>query len=141
MPTRLRLSPHFTIEEFDCRGRKEAGLPPRRVPEAAIPALRRLCVEVLEPLRARFGPCTVLSGYRYIGYNSYIGGARFSQHIYTLGPSSVAADVRFARGGPWRWRFRARLCLGLRRGGVGYYKRAGFVHCDNRAYRADWSGT
>jgi uncharacterized protein YcbK (DUF882 family) len=139
--TRLRLSPHFTIEEFDCRGRPEADLPPRHVPEAAIPALRRLCVNVLEPLRARYGPCQVLSGYRYWGYNRYIGGARFSQHIYTLGPDSVAADVRFRRGTPWLWRVRARMIFGLRRGGVGYYRRSGFVHVDNRSYRSDWSGT
>lgn len=136
--TRLRLSPHFTIEEFDCRDGT-------RVPLAAIPALRELCEHVLEPMRKKYGPCRVLSGHRHEAYNRSIGGATFSQHIYDQSPTSVAADVRFAkgsvyswaRGARWRfstkWRFRKN-----RRGGVGEYRAAGFLHVDTGPRRNWW---
>ena len=54
----------------------------------------------LEPIRAKFGPCLVLSGYRHTLYNAAIGGARQSQHIYEDGFESVAADIRFGKGSP-----------------------------------------
>ena len=61
-------------------------------------AIRRLCLAYLEPMRAKFGACTVLSGYRHRAYNRAIGGAMFSQHIYDVTPETVAADLRFAEG-------------------------------------------
>lgn len=122
-------SAHFRISEFDChRGDK--------VPKAAYPALKRLCYEVLEPMRDRFGACRVTSGYRPADYNRSIGGASQSQHIYELGPDSVAADVSFARGNPGQWAAYARS---LGKGGVGQYNRSGFVHVDNGP-RRDWWG-
>lgn len=147
--TRHRLSTHFTVEEFDCNDG-------RRVPVASIPALEELCVHMLEPLRAKYGPAHVNSGYRHEDYNRSIGGAMFSQHIYDQDPRSVAADVRFARGTPaqwarsarWRFRFKRRwngTAIALRfrrlgkRGGVGQYDAAGFVHLDSGP-RRDWSG-
>jgi uncharacterized protein YcbK (DUF882 family) len=139
MSTRLRLSPHFTVEEFDCHDGT-------RVPDAAIPALRELCQNVLEPMRAKYGCCTVLSGYRHKAYNASIGGARFSQHIYDDTPGSVATDIRFATGNPVRWARGARWRFGaLRRwlrggrGGVGCYPAQNFVHVDSGP-RRDWQG-
>ena len=91
--TRLRLSTHFVIEEFDGHDSKHS-----HVPKVEIPA-SRLCVHLLEPLRAKFGPCTVTSGYRTGEHNDRIpGAAKHSQHIYNHGPSSIAVDVRFASG-------------------------------------------
>lgn len=137
--TRHRLSPHFTVEEFDCKDG-------RKVPSASVPALEELCRHVLEPLREKYGRCTVLSGYRHEAYNRLIGGARFSQHIYDQSPSSVAADVRFAKGSVrwWarsaKWRFNAKwVWRSRRRGGVGVYPASGFVHVDSGP-RRDWSG-
>lgn len=137
--TRKRLSRHFTIEEFDCRDGT-------RVPESAIPALKELCEYMLEPLRAKYGSCTVLSGYRHRAYNQSIGGARFSQHIYDDSPGSVAADVRFRRGSvrAWTrsatWRFAARqVWRRRRRGGVGTYPASGFMHVDSGP-RRNWRG-
>jgi uncharacterized protein YcbK (DUF882 family) len=132
-----KLSPHFATEEFRCRDGHD-------VPASSIPALRELCVNMLEPLRAKYGRCHVNSGYRTRPYNASIGGARYSQHIYTDTPGSVAADVTFAKGGPaqWarsaRWRFRFKPVWRKRaRGGVGLY--GSFVHLDSGA-RRDWSG-
>jgi hypothetical protein len=134
LPTRRakddsRLSPHFRLAEFDCKDRT-------KVPRSAVPALRSLCEEVLEPLRERFGPCRITSGYRPAAYNRRIGGARFSQHVYELHPNSVAADLNFARGLPPEWAAAADSLLA--RGGVGRYP--GFIHVDNRGTKARWSG-
>lgn len=123
------LTPHFNVREFDCHDG-------RRVPAIAVPALTKLC-HLLEKLRAEYGPALVLSGYRPRDYNAKIGGARFSQHIYELTPTSVAADLVFSRGTPAAW---ARSAAMLGAGGVGRYDRSGFVHVDNRPDDARWSG-
>ena len=138
--SRKKLSPNFTIEEFDCHDGT-------KVPASAIPALEELCMFVLEPLRKKYGPCKVMSGYRTRAYNAGLpGAARYSQHIYDDGPSSVAADLIFARGNPtsWarsaRWRFRTVKRWRTRgRGGCGRYIRSGFIHVDNGPYR-NWEG-
>lgn len=137
--TRKRLSPNFTVEEFDCHDGT-------KVPNSAIPALEELCKYQLEPLRAKYGPCKVMSGYRTRQYNADIGGAKYSQHVYTDGPDSVAADLIFARGNPtsWarsaRWRFKTKSIWRKRgRGGCGRYIRSGFIHVDNGP-RRDWEG-
>lgn len=134
-----QLSKHFRLSEFHCHDGT-------RVPASAIPALKELCEHVLEPMREKYGPCRVLSGYRHRSYNAAIGGARYSQHIYDDGPGSVAADVRFATGTPaqWargaRWRFRTKSrWRKTGRGGVGQYNRSGFVHVDSGP-RRDWQG-
>jgi hypothetical protein len=124
-----RLTPHFHLNEFACKDGTA-------VPKSSVPALRRLSTDVLEPLRDRFGPCTIMSGYRHAAYNKRIGGATFSQHVYDLHPSSVAADLIFARGRPSEWADAAEPLLG--RGGLGRYPT--FVHVDNRGTKARWSG-
>jgi len=124
-----QLSPHFQVDEFHCHDGTA-------VPRAAVTALQRLSEDVLEPLREQFGACTVMSGYRPTAYNERIGGAKFSQHIYDLHPSSVAADLIFASGRPSEWADAAEpLCV---QGGLGRYP--GFIHVDNRGTRARWSG-
>ena len=112
------------------------------VPQRAHAAIDRLCTAYLEPMRVKFGACTILSGYRHRAYNRMIGGAINSQHIYDVTPDSVAADLRFVKGGPKQWgayakELRARYKKG---GGIGIYIRSGFVHVDNRNYTADWTG-
>jgi Peptidase M15 len=101
----------------------------------------RLCQDYLEPLRAKFGTANVLSGYRHELYNAKIHGARNSQHIYENTFESVAADMRFQRGTPAQWGAEAKRlrtkCGG--KGGIGIYPKSGFLHIDNRGYKADWS--
>jgi hypothetical protein len=131
-----QLSAHFLATEFYCHD----GSP---CPITSRPALIRLAVVFLEPMRAKFGPCLVLSGYRHTLYNRSIGGALHSQHIYEEGFESVASDLRFDKGTPAQW---AAFARGLRasknngNGGVGRYDHSGFVHVDNRGYKADWTG-
>jgi uncharacterized protein YcbK (DUF882 family) len=125
----LKLTAHFDVFEFHCHDGT-------RVPRVAVPALKRLCRDFLEPMRTRFGACTVLSGYRTRAHNRKVGGVPSSQHLYELTPASVAADVKFKRGTVEEW---ARFADGLGRGGIGRYPRAGFVHVDNGPER-EWTG-
>jgi hypothetical protein len=131
-----QLTPHFKATEFYTHD----GTP---CPKVARNAMVRLCREFLEPMRAKFGgSCLVLSGYRHELYNQRIGGARNSQHVYEHNFESVAADTRYPKGTPAQWGAelkRLRTKHGGK-GGVGIYPRSGFVHVDNRNYKADWSG-
>ena len=127
-PKAGQLSAHFNVREFHCHNGA-------KVPQAAYPALQRLCRNQLEPMRAKFGACHVNSGYRTRAYNASIGGASMSQHIYEDGPDSVAADTTYAKGTASEWAAYARRLSGV--GGVGQY--SSFVHIDNGP-RRDWSG-
>lgn len=134
-----RLSPHFLLAEF----RTHDGT---AVPADLVDDYRRLCVRVLEPLRERFGRCTVVSGYRHPRYNLAIGGARRSVHMGGRGGgiAGVAADVKFDRGRPNQWAAAAEPLLGHYYppgGGLGTYEQpGGWIHVDTRSYRARWSG-
>ena len=135
----MRLSSNFQLSEFDCHD----GTP---VPQDLADDYRRLCTEVLEPLRREFGVCTIVSGYRPPAYNRSIGGASHSVHMGGRGRGikGVAADVRFARGTPPQWARSADALLTRRfppGGGLGqYHGRGAWIHVDTRPYRARWTG-
>lgn len=128
MARRPRLTLHFAAREFDCRD--GTPWPTRYLMDAVILSLE------LEHLRARFGPCTVLSGYRTRRHNARVGGAPSSFHVWDARPegSGVAADVRFARGRPRHWAEAA--AQRPRIGGIGTY--TDFVHIDTRSARTAW---
>lgn len=134
-----QLTAHFRLSEFATHD----GTP---VPADLVDDYTRLCRLVLEPMRERFGVCSVVSGYRHPAYNASIGGASKSVHMGGRGGGihGVAADVRFARSGPHSW-YEVADAL-LRRhyapgGGLGrYLGAAGWVHVDTRSYRARWTG-
>jgi uncharacterized protein YcbK (DUF882 family) len=129
-----RITPHFRLAEFTSHD----GTP---VPVSAHEALMDLCRRYLEPLRARFGRCLVLSGYRHAAYNRRIGGAPRSRHVYDEHPGSAAADVRFQRGTTEQWYEAAdALARANGHGGVGKYLDSAFIHVDNRPGQARWSG-
>lgn len=132
---KTKLSDHFRLAEFACRDGT-------RVPLDCYELLRsELVAQVLEPLRRKFGPCHVLSGYRHARYNASIGGARDSRHIYRQDRArGLAADVWFVRGGveDWARAASARMdSLGWG-GGVGRYPNQRFVHIDTRRHRSRW---
>lgn len=135
--TRRRLSKHFVVEEFDCRDGT-------RVKSREYKGLQYLCRQFLEPMRAKFGACSVHSGYRTVPYNRAVGGEPNSFHIYPVHDGDdQAADVSFARGTPTQW---AAFANSIRRkkrggrGGIGVYPTQGFVHLDIRDYPANWRG-
>ncbi len=87
---RTRLSTHFWLDEFE-RSQVAArlGIDTRIDPEGPIAAnLRRLCAELLQPLRDALGPVFVTSGYRPPALNRAIGGAERSAHL-----NGRAADI------------------------------------------------
>ena len=86
--TDIQLSEHFRLSEFT-RSATAIRYGIDNQPEIEdIEALQSLCVNVLEPLRRRFGVIRITSGYRSPKLNSVIGGSRTSQHM-----RGEAADI------------------------------------------------
>lgn len=83
------LSQHFTLAEMTRSQTASRRGIDNTPPPAAITNLRRLCVEVLEPLRAMVRrPLHVTSGYRSPMLNEIVGGNRKGSH-----PRGEAADI------------------------------------------------
>jgi uncharacterized protein YcbK (DUF882 family) len=135
--TRHRLSTHFVIEEFDCKDGTQ-------VKSREYKGLEYLCRQFLEPMRAKFGACTVHSGYRTRRWNNRVGGEPNSFHIYPIHDGNdQAADVSFVNGNPNQWGAFANNIRKIKRrgrGGIGIYPAQGFVHVDIRDFKADWRG-
>ena len=77
-----QMTEHFTLREmlrsYYAEQRGILNLPQD---ETIVPALRRLCVKVLEPLRQKIGRKIVISsGYRTPCLNYCVGGSKDSQH-------------------------------------------------------------
>lgn len=145
--SRANLGPHFGAAEFDCHNGQQW-------PPAAREALQYWCRMLGEPLRARFGPVRILSGFRPNAYNRSVGGAPSSYHRYELryGPAAqgdagvgVAADVVCASGDPAAWQQFLMTSAGMHalrsvgRGAAVLYQSSGFVHCDTGPARS-WAG-
>jgi hypothetical protein len=131
----VALSTNFVLAEFHCcRGHCADAA----VPSAALPALRRLVTQVLQPMRAQFGSCSVHSGYRNAAHNAHVRGEDRSHHRYDQRPTAPAADVSFAGGNVEAWATEARRRLRTlgNIGGIGRYPAQGFVHVDLGAKRS-----
>lgn len=85
----MQLSTHFNLSELvHSTIAKQKGI--KNEPnESQVENLKRLCNEILEPVRAKLNvPLYISSGYRCERLNSAIGGSRSSQHCY-----GQAADI------------------------------------------------
>lgn len=77
----MRLTAHFTLAEFTrSESAKRHGVSNNPTPEH-LENIKVLCQRVLEPIRAKFGPIVISSGYRSKILNHYIGGTLKSQHL------------------------------------------------------------
>lgn len=85
----MKLSEHFKLEEFAYSWTaQELGID-NTPGEKEISNLKKLCRDILEPVRTFFGsPMTISSGYRSKVLNSALKGAKNSQHLW-----GEAADV------------------------------------------------
>ena len=88
--SRIKLSPNFYLDEFTrsqvaVRHDITISVEPDSL---VLENLRRLCVNVLQPLREALGPVHVTSGYRPLAVNILVGGSSRSQHI-----DGLAADI------------------------------------------------
>ena len=76
----MRLTAHFTLAEFTrSESAKRHGVSNQPTSEH-IQNIKILCERVLEPIRMKFGPLILSSGYRSKVLNHYIGGSLKSQH-------------------------------------------------------------
>lgn len=81
----MKLSENFTLAELTVTNRPLANVPTDKEREA----LRKLAVNVLQPLREAIGkPIVVSSGYRSDAVNRAVGGTATSQHRF-----GEAADI------------------------------------------------
>ena len=88
------VTPHFRLSEFiNSQTAQRKGID-NSVPLQYVDNIKRLCTEVLEPLRQHFGqPIVINSGYRCPALNRAVGGARNSYHL-----QGRAADIIPAKG-------------------------------------------
>lgn len=81
MNRKEKLSEHFTLGELISSESAERKGIDNMVPDNLLPKLKRLCSEILEPVRSHYGiPFRPNSGYRSLELNKEIGGASNSQH-------------------------------------------------------------
>jgi hypothetical protein len=92
----MKLTAHFALAEFTrSESAKRHGVPNEPTPEH-LKNLIVLCEKVLEPIRIKFGPINISSGYRSKTLNHYIGGSLNSQHC-----EAKACDIDMdGMGGP-----------------------------------------
>ncbi len=84
----MKISAHFALAEFTrSESAKRHGVSNEPTPEH-LENLKLLCEKVLEPIRMKFGPINISSGYRSKALNHYIGGSLNSQHC-----EAKAADI------------------------------------------------
>jgi hypothetical protein len=76
----MQLSAHFSLAEFiRSESAKRHGVSNQPTPEH-LENIKILCERVLEPIRMKFGPINLSSGYRSKVLNHYISGSLKSQH-------------------------------------------------------------
>ena len=85
------LSKHFSLEEMTNSGTAIRFKIANRPSAVQIENLRQLCLNVLEPVRLRFGVTRITSGYRCPELNSAVGGVPDSQHT-----RGEAADIHIS---------------------------------------------
>jgi len=125
----MQLTKNFRLDEFKCKD--GTTVPPDYMDNVIKLAdnLQVLRDYVCEPIR-------VISGYRSKKYNTRIGGARKSQHMW-----AKAADIKIKGMKPAEvketieWLIREGK---MHKGGVGIYRT--FVHYDVRGWNARWKG-
>jgi len=84
----MKLSAHFDLAEFTrSESAKRHGVS-NQPTEEHLANIKILCEKVLEPIRMKFGPINISSGYRSKTLNHFIGGAVKSDH--SIG---CAADI------------------------------------------------
>lgn len=82
-----QLSEHFTDNEFSVSG----------ADNRVVANARFLALQVLEPVREKFGPLKIHSGFRSPVHNEEVGGVEHSFHLYL--DDQCAADFSPIRAG------------------------------------------
>lgn len=77
----MNLTEHFTLDEMTASTTAIRLGITNLAPAGVIVKLTALCVHIWEPVRVRFGPVTIHSGYRCDALNVAVGGVSNSQHV------------------------------------------------------------
>lgn len=91
----MNLTPNFTLEELTASSTADRLKIPNVPDEQHVKNLRRLCQEILQPVRDAYGkPISVTSGYRCPALNKAVKGVATSQHLTGEAADIVVADNR-----------------------------------------------
>lgn len=86
----MNITKNFTYEELVRSSTAQAHKIDNVPPTVELGKLQRLCKEVLQPIRDKYGkPIWVSSGYRCPKVNTLVGGSKTSQHM-----KGEAADIK-----------------------------------------------
>jgi len=83
-----QLSKNFSLDEFLVSQKAKENNIDNTPSGEVIENLRKLVLNILQPLRDKFGQVGITSGYRSPALNAAVGGAKDSQHQY-----GMAADI------------------------------------------------
>ena len=89
----MKLSEHFDLSEFTRSQIAETHNLLNSPDLQQVANLRKLCLEVLEPLRTILGPIRINSGFRSLAVNHLAGGVNSSQHMLGLAADIVPEKV------------------------------------------------
>jgi len=92
MPVTIRLTKNFWLDEFLVSDKHPDLIRDAKLTNEEIDKLFYLSSFCLQPLRNKFGPCKINSGYRTKQLNAAIGGSSRSQHML-----AEASDVVFPK--------------------------------------------
>lgn len=126
----MNISPHFSLPEMTVsQTASRQGLPNQPGP-VQVAALKLLCLNVLEPVRAHFvRPVIVTSGYRSPAVNKACGGAASSQHCLGEAADFTVPGVRNIDLAQW-------ILRNLNYDQLIYeFGESGWIHCSWRAGR------
>lgn len=87
-----KLSSHFTFDEMTATN---TGLPNELSDYQTRNHLETLCLLLLEPIREKWGPLRITSGYRSPAVNAVVGGSKTSQHL--LGEAADFVPIGISR--------------------------------------------
>lgn len=85
----MQITNHFTYNELTRTNHTNFERRNRLLGQKYIPNMRLVCYYILEPIRARYGIVYILSCFRCLDLNRYIGSKDTSQH-----PLAQAVDFR-----------------------------------------------
>jgi zinc D-Ala-D-Ala carboxypeptidase len=87
------VSAHFSWEELTRTGQTALQAANRAEAEAFRASLTKLATDLLEPIRAKFGPIKINSAFRGKSVNDAVGGSKTSQHMRGEAADIVAPAV------------------------------------------------
>lgn len=89
----MNVSPHFTWDELTRTGQTALQAANRAEAEQYRASLTKLATDILEPIRAKFGPVKINSAFRGPSVNAAVGGSKTSQHMKGEAADIVAPSV------------------------------------------------